>query len=164
MARGLRSPTTQEYCTAFERKPPSGVTVTYQRVLRRAFRSFGRLSLSIPVGRTVPCNVELGRTAGQGVCLLASAMFKQSTGANKEQALLRLAAQRLAQMRDRTDAQGQVVAKDISTLLAQRSVLLARAKAHKLIQDEILADMLEHLENLLGVLSERLPELDRCVL
>ena len=88
-------------------------------------------------------------------------MFRPAS--NKEQGLLRLAAQRLAQMRDRTDAQGQVVAKDISTLLAQRSVLLARAKAQKLIQDEILADMLEHLENLLGVLSERVSELDRCV-
>ncbi|VDB82786.1 unnamed protein product [Peniophora sp. CBMAI 1063] len=83
-----------------------------------------------------------------------------SLDAPRAKGLLRLAAQRLAQMRDRTDAQGQVVAKDISTLLAQRSVLLARAKAQKLIQDEIMADMLEHLENLLGVLSERLLEID----
>ena len=80
------------------------------------------------------------------------------------QAQLRLAAQRLAQIRDRTDAQGHVISKDIATLLSQRSVTLARAKAQKLIRDEIVGDMLEHLEMLLGVLSERIAELDRFVL
>lgn len=88
-------------------------------------------------------------------------MFRPAS--NKEQSLLRLAAQRLAQQRDKIDSNAQVLGKDISTLLAQRSVLLARAKAQKLIQDEMFADVLEHLENLLGVLNERLLEIDRCV-
>ncbi|KAI0032275.1 regulator of Vps4 activity in the MVB pathway-domain-containing protein [Vararia minispora EC-137] len=73
---------------------------------------------------------------------------------------LRLAAQRLAQQRDRTDAQGHVVSRDIATLLGQRQTMLARAKAQRLIRDEILGDMLEHLEMHLGVLSERIAELD----
>jgi hypothetical protein len=84
-----------------------------------------------------------------------------SSSSSPLQAQLRLAAQRLAQIRDRTDAQGHVISKDIATLLSQRSVTLARAKAQKLIHDEIVGDMLEHLEMLLGVLSERIAELDR---
>ena len=82
------------------------------------------------------------------------------------QSQLRQTAQRLGQLRDRLDAQGQVASKDISTLLAQRggAVPLARAKAQRLIQDEITADLLEHLEFLLAVLIERLADLDRCAL
>ncbi|THH18480.1 hypothetical protein EW146_g2513 [Bondarzewia mesenterica] len=75
-------------------------------------------------------------------------------------AQFRLAAHRLGQLRDRKDAQGQLVGRDISILLQQGNTTLARAKAQKLIQDEISGDLLEVLEMQIGVLLERSNELD----
>ncbi|KAI0273569.1 regulator of Vps4 activity in the MVB pathway-domain-containing protein [Gloeopeniophorella convolvens] len=78
----------------------------------------------------------------------------------RAKAHFRLTAQRLGQLRDRKDAQGQVVSRDISILLQQGNETLARAKAQRLIQDEIMGDFLENLEMQIGVLLERFGELD----
>ena len=77
------------------------------------------------------------------------------------QAQLRLAAQRLAQLRDRMDAQGRITGKDIATLLQQGNTMLARAKAQKLMSDDVIGDLLEVLEMQIGVLVEHIGELDR---
>ena len=79
------------------------------------------------------------------------------------QAQFRLTAQRLGQLRDRKDAQGRLIGRDISILLQQGNETLARAKAQRLIQDEIMGNLLENLEMQIGVLLERFLELDRCV-
>lgn len=79
------------------------------------------------------------------------------------QAQFRLTAQRLGQLRDRKDAQGRVIGRDISILLQQGNETLARAKAQRLIQDEIMGNLLENLEMQIGVLLERFSELERCV-
>ena len=79
------------------------------------------------------------------------------------QAQFRLTAQRLGQLRDRKDAQGRLIGKDISILLQQGNETLARAKAQRLIQDEIMGNLLENLEMQLGVLLERFSELERYV-
>ena len=79
------------------------------------------------------------------------------------QAQFRLTAQRLGQLRDRKDAQGRFIGKDISILLQQGNETLARAKAQRLIQDEIMGNLLEKLEMQIGVLLERFSELERCV-
>ncbi|TFY56460.1 hypothetical protein EVG20_g8917 [Dentipellis fragilis] len=75
-------------------------------------------------------------------------------------AQFRLSAQRLGQIRDRKDAEGQLVGRDITTLLQQGNVMLARAKAQKLIHDDVLGDVFEILEMQIGVLLERFGELD----
>jgi Regulator of Vps4 activity in the MVB pathway len=79
------------------------------------------------------------------------------------QAQFRLTAQRLGQLRGRKDAQGQVIGRDISILLQQGNETLARAKAQKLIQDEIMGNVLENLEMQIGVLLDQFPELEGCV-
>ena len=79
------------------------------------------------------------------------------------QAQFRLTAQRLGQLRDRKDAQGRLIGKDISILLQQGNETLARAKAQRLIQDEIMGNLLENLEMQIGVLIERFSELERYV-
>ena len=79
------------------------------------------------------------------------------------QAQLRLTAQRLGQLRNRKDAQGQVIGRDISILLQQGNETLARAKAQRLIQDEIMGDLLQNLETQIGVLLEHFSGLERHV-
>lgn len=79
------------------------------------------------------------------------------------QAQFRLTAQRLGQLRDRKDAQGRLIGRDISILLQQGNETLARAKAQRLIQDEIMGNLLENLEMQIGILLERFSELERCV-
>ena len=79
------------------------------------------------------------------------------------QAQFRLTTQRLGQLRDRKDAQGRLIGKDISILLQQGNETLARAKAQRLIQDEIMGNLLENLEMQIGILLERFSELERCV-
>ena len=79
------------------------------------------------------------------------------------QAQLRLTAQRLGQLRNRKDAQGQVIGRDISILLQQGNETLARAKAQRLIQDEIMGDLLQNLEVQIGVILEHFSELERYV-
>ncbi|KAI0054000.1 hypothetical protein FA95DRAFT_1600501 [Auriscalpium vulgare] len=83
-----------------------------------------------------------------------------SWDATRAKAQFRLTAQRLGQLRDRKDAQGQVTGRDISILLQQGNVMLARAKAQKLIQDEIMGNVLENLEMQIGVLLERFSDLE----
>ncbi|KAI0319366.1 regulator of Vps4 activity in the MVB pathway-domain-containing protein [Amylostereum chailletii] len=83
-----------------------------------------------------------------------------SWDSTRAKAQFRLTAQRLGQLRDRMDAQGQVVGRDISILLQQNNIMLARAKAQKLIQEEIVGDLLENLEMQIGVLVEHFAELD----
>ncbi|KAH9043296.1 regulator of Vps4 activity in the MVB pathway-domain-containing protein [Lactarius pseudohatsudake] len=78
----------------------------------------------------------------------------------RAKAQFRLTAQRLGQLRDRKDAQGRLISKDISILLQQGNETLARAKAQRLIQDEIMGNLLENLEMQIGVVLERFSELD----
>lgn len=73
---------------------------------------------------------------------------------------LRLASQRLGQLQAKLDSQGNVSRKDIATLLQQGDVALARAKAQKIIQDDILGDLLETLEMEIGVILEHFSELE----
>lgn len=61
------------------------------------------------------------------------------------------------------DAQAPVTGRDISILLQQGSTTLARAKAQKLIKDDIMGNLLELLEMQIGVLVERIEELEGCV-
>ena len=76
----------------------------------------------------------------------------------------RLTAQRLGQLRYRKDAQGQVIGRDISILLQQGNETLARAKAQRLIQDEVMGGLLESLENHIGVLLQHFADLERYVI
>ena len=59
------------------------------------------------------------------------------------------------------DSQGQITRRDIATLLQQGNVGLARAKAQKLIREDIYGDLLQTLEMLVGVILEHISELDR---
>jgi len=59
------------------------------------------------------------------------------------------------------DAQGRITGKDIATLLQQGNTMLARAKAQKLMSDDVIGDLLEVLEMQIGVLVEHIGELDR---
>jgi hypothetical protein len=64
-------------------------------------------------------------------------------------------------MQDKMDAQGQITRRDVAYLLQQRNVAIARAKAQKLIRDDVYGDLLQTLEMLVGVLLEHVGELDR---
>ena len=77
------------------------------------------------------------------------------------QAQLRLTAQRLGQLQDKLEAQGQITRRDITTLLQQNNLILARAKAQKLIREDIYGDLLQTLEMHLGIISEHLGEFER---
>lgn len=80
------------------------------------------------------------------------------------QVLLRSTSQRLGQIQERTDSQGQITRRDIATLLQQNNTALARAKAQNLIQDDAMGDLLEVLEMHVSVIIEHLGELDEgCV-
>jgi len=70
----------------------------------------------------------------------------------------------LGQLRNRKDAQGQVIGRDISILLQQGNETLARAKAQRLIQDEIMGELLQCLEVQIGVILEHFSELERHVI
>ncbi|KAG0705900.1 regulator of Vps4 activity in the MVB pathway-domain-containing protein [Suillus ampliporus] len=74
--------------------------------------------------------------------------------------LLRSTSQRLGQIQERIDSQGQITRRDIATLLQQNNTALARAKAQNLIQDDAMGDLLEVLEMHVGVVIEHLGELD----
>lgn len=77
------------------------------------------------------------------------------------QAQLRLTAQRLGQIQDKLDSQGQITRGDIATLLQQGNISLARAKAQKSIHDDIYGDLLQTLEMQVGVILEHVGELER---
>ncbi|KAI0082752.1 hypothetical protein K474DRAFT_1654909 [Panus rudis PR-1116 ss-1] len=75
--------------------------------------------------------------------------------------LMRLTAQRLGQIQYKLDSQGQITRRDIATLLSQGNVALARAKAQKLVREDIYGDVMQMLEMYLGVLSEKIGELEQ---
>ncbi|GLB35059.1 putative regulator of Vps4 activity in the MVB pathway [Lyophyllum shimeji] len=76
-------------------------------------------------------------------------------------AQLRLTSLRLGQLQERKDSQGAITRRDIASLLQQRDVGLARAKAQILLQDDALGDLLEVLEMQIGQLLEHFNELDQ---
>ncbi|KAI1794530.1 regulator of Vps4 activity in the MVB pathway-domain-containing protein [Ganoderma leucocontextum] len=81
------------------------------------------------------------------------------TGRVKAQ--MRLTAQRLGQLQDRMDSQAQITQRDIATLLQQGNVALARAKAQKLMRDDVKSDLMQTLEMHIGVILGHLNELER---
>ncbi|KAG6814300.1 hypothetical protein H0H92_013425 [Tricholoma furcatifolium] len=74
---------------------------------------------------------------------------------------LRLTTQRLGQSQERQDSQGAITRRDIATLLQQRNVSLARAKAQSLQREDALGDLLEVIEMHVGQLLEHFNELDQ---
>lgn len=74
--------------------------------------------------------------------------------------LLRSTSQRLGQLQERIDSQGQITRRDIATLLQQNNTALARAKAQNLIQDDAKGDLLEVVEMYVSTVIEHLGELD----
>ncbi|KAF9242094.1 regulator of Vps4 activity in the MVB pathway-domain-containing protein [Melanogaster broomeanus] len=74
--------------------------------------------------------------------------------------LLRTTSQRLGQLQERKDSQGQLTRRDIATLLTQGNLALARAKAANLIQEDVMGDLLEELEMLVGVVGSHAGELE----
>ncbi|EJF66014.1 hypothetical protein DICSQDRAFT_143372 [Dichomitus squalens LYAD-421 SS1] len=81
------------------------------------------------------------------------------TGRAKAQ--LRLTAQRLGQLQDRMDSQAQITQRDVATLLQQGNIALARAKAQKLMKEDVKSDLLQTLEMHVGVILGHLNELER---
>lgn len=77
------------------------------------------------------------------------------------QAQFRFAAQKLGQLQDKYESQGQITKGDIATLLRQGNIGLARAKAESAIKNEIHADLLQVLEMYLGVVLEQFAEIDK---
>lgn len=80
---------------------------------------------------------------------------------NNTQAQLRLTSLRLGQLQEKKDSQASITRRDIATLLQQRNIGLARAKAQKLVQDEYMGDLLEILEMHVGLILEHFSEIDR---
>ncbi|KAH9945962.1 regulator of Vps4 activity in the MVB pathway-domain-containing protein [Epithele typhae] len=74
---------------------------------------------------------------------------------------LRYTAQRLGQLQDRMDSQGRLTQRDIAILLSQGSVALARAKAQKLIRQDVKSDLMQTLEMHVGVILGHMHELER---
>jgi hypothetical protein len=68
---------------------------------------------------------------------------------------------RLGQLQEKKDSQASVTRRDIATLLQQRNIGLARAKAQGLVQDDAMGDLLEILEMHVGLILEHFSELDR---
>lgn len=81
--------------------------------------------------------------------------------ANNTQAQLRLTSLRLGQLQEKKDSQASITRQDIATLLQQRNIGLARAKAQKLVQDDAMGDLLEILEMHVGLILEHFSEIDR---
>ena len=77
------------------------------------------------------------------------------------QAQVRLAAQRLGQLQDRKDASASITSRDIATLLSQRNVSLARAKAQNLMREDAVSDVMEVLEMYCSVIQERFSDLEK---
>ncbi|KAH0826917.1 regulator of Vps4 activity in the MVB pathway-domain-containing protein [Lanmaoa asiatica] len=75
------------------------------------------------------------------------------------QTLLRTTSHRLGQLQERKDSQGQLTRRDIATYLSQGHLSLARAKAATLIQEDMMGDLLEELEMLVGVVGSHVGEL-----
>jgi len=77
------------------------------------------------------------------------------------QTQLRSAIQLLGQLQAKKDANARIIRKDIATLLGKGNITLARCNAHKLVQDDTLADLLEVLEQQIGTLLDRFTELEK---
>lgn len=73
---------------------------------------------------------------------------------------LRLTVQRLGQLQDRKDSLAHITSRDIATLLGQRNVSLARAKAQNLAKEDAMGDALQVLEMYCGSILERFSELE----
>ncbi|EKM55488.1 uncharacterized protein PHACADRAFT_209004 [Phanerochaete carnosa HHB-10118-sp] len=82
---------------------------------------------------------------------------------NRVKNQLRLTSQRLGQIQDKLDSQGQITRRDIAILLSQGNVALARAKAQKCIHDDIYNDLLQTLEMLVGIVLAHVGDLERSV-
>ncbi|KAJ3541193.1 hypothetical protein NM688_g6119 [Phlebia brevispora] len=80
---------------------------------------------------------------------------------NRVKAQLRLTAQRLGQLQDKLEAQAQITRKDIATLLHQGNLILARAKAQKLIREDIYGDLLQNVEMHVGIILEHMGDFER---
>lgn len=80
---------------------------------------------------------------------------------NKAKAQFRLAAQKLGQLQDKFESQAQITKGDISTLLRQGNIGLARAKAEGVIKDEIHSDLLQTLEMYLETVLEQFAEIEK---
>ena len=59
------------------------------------------------------------------------------------------------------DSQAQITQRDIATLLQQGNIALARAKAQKLMREDVKSDLLQTLEMHVGVILGHLNELER---
>ncbi|KAI6035977.1 regulator of Vps4 activity in the MVB pathway-domain-containing protein [Pisolithus microcarpus] len=75
--------------------------------------------------------------------------------------LLRTTSYRLCQLQERKDSQGQIIRRDIATLLYNGDVGLARAKAQNLMLEDRMGDLLEVLEMCVRVVLERVVELEK---
>lgn len=101
----------------------------------------------------------MGFNQGEGLlgCTLPCAVLYLTA---LTQAQLRLTAQRLGQLQDRKDSIAHITSRDIATLLGQRNVSLARAKAQNLIKEDAMGDALQVLEMYCGAILERFSELE----
>lgn len=77
------------------------------------------------------------------------------------QAQLRLTAQRLGLLQDKLEAQAQITRRDIGILLQQSNVSIARAKAQKLMREDILSGLYQSMEMHVGVILGHLGEFER---
>ncbi|KAK0240250.1 regulator of Vps4 activity in the MVB pathway-domain-containing protein [Armillaria nabsnona] len=73
---------------------------------------------------------------------------------------LRLTGQRLGQLQERNDSKSSITRRDIATLLQQGNIVLARAKAQKLIEEDAAGDVLEMLAMYSSLLLEHFQELE----
>ena len=103
----------------------------------------------------------MGYGTGEGVLVLYGLCRAECSGQMVHQAQLRLTAQRLGQLQDRMDSQAQITQRDIATLLQQGNIALARAKAQKLMREDVKSDLLQTLEMHVGVILGHLNELER---
>lgn len=76
------------------------------------------------------------------------------------QAQLRFTSRRFGQEQAKHNSQATLTQADISTLVQQGNVLLAREKAEKLIEEDGFNDVLEVVDTKLGVILERFQELE----
>jgi hypothetical protein len=72
-----------------------------------------------------------------------------------------LTRQRLGQLQLQKESEGQITRSDIATLLQQGNIVLARARAHKLIQEDAAGDLLEVLQVYIGIILEHFEDLER---
>lgn len=122
--------------------------------------------LLFPTRTSTIDNGNLGSSRIQGesipTCFFTSRSLLSTTRhttPTTTQALLRTTSQRLGQLQERKDSQGQLARRDIAAYLSQGHLALARAKAATLIQEDVMGDLLEELEMLVGVVGGHIGEL-----